>query len=85
VARVLKPGGRFYAEEVLARFINHHPEETVRPPRADRFDAASFEAGLAEAGLLQRRAKQLAGAIAWFTAARPTTGPVSSARPASST
>ena len=47
VFRVLRPGGRFYAEEVLSGFVLHplirrlfdHPEE-------DRFDAGEFAAGL---------------------------------------
>lgn len=46
-------------------------------PRADRFDAATFEAGLSEAGLQRQESRQLAGAIGWFTAARAT-GPAKS-------
>jgi ubiquinone/menaquinone biosynthesis C-methylase UbiE len=76
VARVLRPGGRFYAEEVLACFINHPiMVRLLGHPRADRFDAASFQAGLSEAGLVQQQSKQLAGAMAWFVAARATSGP----------
>jgi ubiquinone/menaquinone biosynthesis C-methylase UbiE len=70
VTRVLKPGGRFYAEEVLARFINHPiMMRLLDHPRADRFDALSFRAGLTEAGLLQHKSRQFVGAIGWFTAA----------------
>jgi hypothetical protein len=47
-------------------------------PRVDRFDAAAFRAGLTEAGLQLQNAKQLGGAIAWFTAARSATGPTKS-------
>jgi ubiquinone/menaquinone biosynthesis C-methylase UbiE len=64
VTRVLKPGGRFYAEEVLARFINHPiMKRLLDHPRADRFDAVSFQAGLTEAGLLQqiRGVRQMTG------------------------
>ena len=76
VTRVLKPGGRFYAEEVLARFINHPiMKRLLYHPRADRFDALSFQAGLTEAGLLQHKSRQFVGAIGWFTAARATSGP----------
>ena len=76
VTRVLKPGGRFYAEEVLARFINHPVMRTLLDhPTADRFDALSFRAELSEAGLLQHKSEQFAGAIGWFTAARATSGP----------
>jgi ubiquinone/menaquinone biosynthesis C-methylase UbiE len=71
VGRVLKPGGRFYAEELLASLINHPiMKKLLDHPRADRFDAASFSAGLTDAGLLQYKSKHLAGLIAWFTAAR---------------
>jgi len=75
VTRVLRPGGRFYAEEVLSRFINHPiVRRLLDHPRADRFDAATFEAGLSEAGLQRQESRQLAGAIGWFTAARATSG-----------
>jgi ubiquinone/menaquinone biosynthesis C-methylase UbiE len=76
VIRVLKPGGRFYAEEVLARLINHPVmRRLLDHPRADRFDAPSFRAGLSEAGLLEQKSRQFAGAIGWFTAVRATSGP----------
>jgi hypothetical protein len=76
---VLKPGGRFYAEEVLARFVSHRiVRRLLDHPRADRFDAATFGAGLSEAGLVQLKSMQLAGAMAWFTAARATSGPTGS-------
>jgi ubiquinone/menaquinone biosynthesis C-methylase UbiE len=52
VRRVLKPGGRFYAEEVLAALI-HHPfwRRVLDHPMEDRFDRAGFAAGLEDAGL----------------------------------
>jgi ubiquinone/menaquinone biosynthesis C-methylase UbiE len=79
VTRVLKPGGRFYAEEVLAHLINHPiMKRLLDHPRADRFDTASFSAGLTDAGLVQQKSTQLAGSIAWFTAARATGGPTRS-------
>ena len=50
VWRVLKPGGRFYAEEVFDRFINGFPWRwLLKHPREDRFDAAGFSAALAAA------------------------------------
>ena len=79
VARVLKAGGRFYAEEVLARFINHPVMvRLLDHPRADRFDAATFHAGLSEAGLVPQNQIKLAGVMAWFIAARATSGPTRS-------
>ena len=71
VWRVLKPGGRFYAEEALAPLIDHAVmKKLFEHPRVDRFDVATFEAGLTQAGLIPRQTRQLAGAFAWFTATR---------------
>jgi ubiquinone/menaquinone biosynthesis C-methylase UbiE len=72
VARVLKPGGRFYAEEVLAPFI-HHPiwARVLDHPMKDRFDRRGFEAGLAEAGLTVLGSNQLLDSFAWFVADKP--------------
>jgi ubiquinone/menaquinone biosynthesis C-methylase UbiE len=67
--RVLKPGGRLYAEEVLAPFIDHPVmKRLLDHPRADRFDAAAFEAGLGEAGFRILQSRHLGSAMAWFTA-----------------
>jgi len=72
VARVLKPGGRLYAEEALAALVDHPlARRLLVHPRADRFDAATFAHGLAEAGLVPERSSQLAGLFAWFTARKP--------------
>ena len=79
VTRVLKPGGRLYAEEALSPLINHPIlRRLFDHPRADRFDAASFQAGLREAGLLQQKSVRLTSAFAWFTAVRATSGPIRS-------
>ena len=69
VHRVLKPGGRFYAEEVLERYIAHplwrrllaHPEE-------DRFDEAGFTDALGAAGFAVSATSQLWNQFAWFIA-----------------
>jgi ubiquinone/menaquinone biosynthesis C-methylase UbiE len=72
VRRVLKPGGRFYAEEVLARFI-HHPlwSRVLDHPMEDRFDYDTFARGLAEAGLRVTASHEAFGQFAWFVAERP--------------
>lgn len=71
VARVLKPGGRFYAEEVLAPFIEHPmARRLLDHPRDERFDADEFGAAIRDAGLVLQRTEQLWGAMAWFTAAK---------------
>jgi ubiquinone/menaquinone biosynthesis C-methylase UbiE len=72
VARVLKPGGRFYAEEVLAHFI-HHPvwRRVLDHTMEDRFDRRGFEVELAEAGLKVLGSNQLLGSFASFVADKP--------------
>jgi ubiquinone/menaquinone biosynthesis C-methylase UbiE len=72
IARVLKPGGRFYGEEVLAPFI-HHPvwSRVLDHPMEDRFDWRGFEAGLVEAGLKVLGSNQMLESFAWFVAVKP--------------
>jgi ubiquinone/menaquinone biosynthesis C-methylase UbiE len=71
VERVLKPGGRFYAEEVLGAFIRHPiVRRLFDHPQADRFDAAAFGAAVQEVGLAAHATEQLWGAVAWFTATK---------------
>ncbi len=69
VARVLKPGGRFYTEEVLARVI-HHPvwRRVLEHPMEDRFDRRGFEDGLTAAGLNVVGSNELLDSFAWFVA-----------------
>jgi ubiquinone/menaquinone biosynthesis C-methylase UbiE len=74
VARVLRPGGRFYAEEVLDRFILHPLwRRLLDHPLADRFDRERFAQALEAAGLRLLGSSQLLGWFAWFVAekARP--------------
>jgi ubiquinone/menaquinone biosynthesis C-methylase UbiE len=70
--RVLKPGGRFYAEEVLARFI-HHPlwRRVLDHPMVDRFDGPELAAGLERAGFRVLARREWLGQFAWFVAERP--------------
>ena len=71
VHRVLKPGGRFYAEEILASFIGHPiARRLLDHPGTDRFDAPTFGAALQEAGLTLRASERLWGALAWFAAVK---------------
>jgi ubiquinone/menaquinone biosynthesis C-methylase UbiE len=69
VHRVLKPGGRFYAEEVLAKFI-HHPvwSRLLEHPKEDRFDQQAFGAALKAHGFEVIDTRQLWGHYAWFVA-----------------
>jgi ubiquinone/menaquinone biosynthesis C-methylase UbiE len=69
VHRVLKPGGRFYCEEVLAKFI-HHPiwSRVLEHPKHDRFDQATFGRALEEQGFAIVATRPLWGQYAWFVA-----------------
>jgi ubiquinone/menaquinone biosynthesis C-methylase UbiE len=72
VHRVLRPGGRLYAEEVLARFI-HHPlwRRVLEHPMEDRFDREGFARVLEETGFVVKSTRELFGQFAWYVAARP--------------
>lgn len=72
IHRVLKPGGRFYAEEVLRRFIVHPvARRLLEHPQEDRFDSEAFVAGLRDSGLTPLRSEGLWRAFAWFVATKP--------------
>ena len=71
VRRVLKPGGRFYAEEILSDFIhNAVVRRLLDHPLEDRFDAATFSAALAEHGLTPLESSAFGGWVAWVVAAK---------------
>lgn len=72
VHRVLKPGGRFYAEEVLRRVIVQPlVRRLLEHPQRDRFDAEGFARELEAAGFRAVTREELWGAFAWFTAEKP--------------
>ncbi len=72
VHRVLKPGGRFYAEEVLGRLIVHPiTRRFLEHPQSDRFDSASFARELEASGFDSIATEELWGSFAWFTAHKP--------------
>jgi len=72
VRRVLKPGGRFYAEEVLRAFIQHPiTRRLLEHPQADRFDRQAFHTALTEVGLDVTNAMDLRSSVAWFVADKP--------------
>jgi ubiquinone/menaquinone biosynthesis C-methylase UbiE len=68
IRRVLRPGGRLYAEEVFESFISHplwrrlltHPQSHVR-----------FREGLAGCGLKPIASRLLWGDFGWFVADKP--------------
>lgn len=74
VGRVLKPGGLFYAEEVLEPFIRR-TRWLLDHPRQDRFDAEEFRAAIEQSGLLALDDRQRWGWIAWWVARKPAAPP----------
>ena len=69
VARVVKPGGRFYAEEVLRAFIAHPVMRRLfMHPQTDRFDRAQFMATLGAVGLKPLASEGIGEVFAWFVA-----------------
>lgn len=71
VQRVLKPGGRLYAEEVFRGFIVHPVTRRVlEHPLLDRFDGPGFTRELSASGLDPIAYEELWGAFGWFTACK---------------
>lgn len=71
IARVLKPGGRFFAEEVFERFIaDPFWSRVLAHPRQDRFDHDGFRDALAAAGLRCVATSTLWNRFGWFVADR---------------
>ncbi|MEW6212196.1 MAG: class I SAM-dependent methyltransferase [Acidobacteriota bacterium] len=69
IRRVLKPKGRFYAEEVLRPFVDHPVSRRLfEHPQEDRFDREEFCEGLIEAGFDLIAAKEIWRSFAWFVA-----------------
>lgn len=69
IHRALKPDGRFYAEEVLRRFIlNPLVRRLLDHPLHDRFDHATFAAALGESGLELAGTRNLLDFAGFFVA-----------------
>ena len=72
INRVLKPGGRLYAEEVFEKFIVHPVwERVLGHPQEDRFDRDRFVGALKDCGLLVVGSNQLWRSFGWFVADKP--------------
>jgi ubiquinone/menaquinone biosynthesis C-methylase UbiE len=71
IARVLKPGGRFFVEEVTRSFIvNPVIRRLFDHPEADRFDGAMFADELRRNGFNLLASGGLLGLLVWFVAER---------------
>lgn len=69
VSRVLRPGGRFYAEEVFGRFTNGFPWRYLfEHPRDDRFDKEEFSTALTSSGFRVLQAVECIEYFGWFIA-----------------
>jgi ubiquinone/menaquinone biosynthesis C-methylase UbiE len=72
VYRVLRPGGRFYCEEILAYYITHPViGRLMRHPQEDRFDTAAFCHALDEIGFKVRGVRAMANLYLWVIADKP--------------
>jgi ubiquinone/menaquinone biosynthesis C-methylase UbiE len=72
VHRVLKPGGRFYVEEVFEKFILHPLwRRLLDHPLQDRFDHDRFRDALEKAGFRVVASRELWGHFGWFVADKP--------------
>lgn len=72
IRRVLKPGGRFYAEEILRDFIlNPLWRRVLDHPLEDRFDHAGFLDGLRAAGFIAVAETALGRSAGWYVADKP--------------
>lgn len=72
IVRVLKPGGRFYAEEVY-RAIICHPfwRRVLEHPQQDRFDPQQFAEHIESAGLKILGRKDIFDWSGWLVAEKP--------------
>ena len=69
IHRVLKPGGRLYAEEVFRHFIQGFPwRHLLKHPMVDRFDAAEFAEALTDVGFNVTKSVILGKSFGWFIA-----------------
>ena len=72
IFRVLRPGGKFYCEEILDRYITHPIiGKLMDHPQIDRFDQSEFIAGLRKTGFQVNNARQVADLYLWVVATRP--------------
>jgi len=75
IHRVLKPGGRFYAEEVFERTLaNPAVRRLLEHPREDRFDLDSFCAALVALGFDLQATRDVWGLGGFVVAVKPVSG-----------
>lgn len=71
IHRVLKPGGKFYCEEILRRYITHPViGRLMDHPQEDRFDEIQFIEALQKTGFRINASRQLANLYLWLVATK---------------
>jgi len=71
IHRVLKPGARFYCEEILSRYITHPLiGRLMDHPQKDRFDEPQFIHALQKSGFRIESSRQLGDLYLWVVATR---------------
>ena len=69
VHRILKPGGRFYIEEISRNFITHpFWRRLLDHPQENRFDHRDLITALETTGFIIRSSKRLFGLYIWIVA-----------------
>ncbi len=72
IHRVLKPGGRFYIEEITRRFIVHPLwRRLLDHPQENRFERQDLVAALEGAGFQIHDSRQFGGLFIWCIADKP--------------
>jgi len=72
IRRVLKPGGRFYCEEITKYFITHPLVNRILVhPQEDRFDGAELSRALEQNGFIVRSIAERFNLYAWIIADKP--------------
>ena len=72
VFRVLKPGGRFYVEEILEKYIVHPVfRRLLDHPQQNRFDYYQFNQALEQSGFTVVNTDRFMELYAWFVADKP--------------
>ncbi len=71
VRRVLRPGGRFYGEEVYSHIVTHPLwRRLLHHPQKDRFDHDQLSRALSDAGLRVVGSREVRGWFGWIVAER---------------